>query len=62
MLIENETESAKSLAEETILHGNIDLLPMKALEIMFQTADLVYELHGGVILVSTRQTSRAFSS
>ena len=61
-LIEYETESAKSLAEETILHGKIDLLPMKALEIMFQTADLVYELHGGVILVSTRQTSRAFGS
>lgn len=61
-LIEYETESAKSLAEETILHGKIDLPPMKALEIMFQTADLVYELHGGVILVSTRQTSRAFGS
>ena len=61
-LIEYETESAKSLAEETILHVKIDLPPMKALEIMFQTADLVYELHGGVILVSTRQTSRAFGS
>lgn len=59
-VIEYETESAKSLAEETILHGKIDLPPMKALEIMFQTADLVYELHGGVILVSTRQNSRAF--
>jgi len=61
-LIEYETESAKSLAEETILHGKIDLPPMKALEIMFQTADLAYELQGGVIVVSTRQTTRAFGS
>ncbi|MCZ6500714.1 MAG: FecR family protein [Gammaproteobacteria bacterium] len=59
-VVEYETESAKSLAEETILHGKIDLPPMKALEIMFQTADLVYELHGGIILVSTRQRSQAF--
>ncbi len=59
-VIEYETESAKSLAEETILHGKINLPPMKALEIMFQTADLDYELHGGVILVSTRHRSKAF--
>jgi len=60
--IEYESESARSLAEETILHGKIDLPPMQALEVMLRTSDLVYELHGGVILVSSRQSSQAFGS
>ena len=59
--IEFATDSAKSLAEETILHGSIDLPPMRALEIMFQTSDLSYQLINGVILVSTSQIAQEYA-
>jgi ferric-dicitrate binding protein FerR (iron transport regulator) len=59
--IEFATDSAKFLAEETILHGSIDLPPMRALEIMFQTSDLTYQLINGVILVSTSQIVQAYA-
>jgi len=35
------------------MHGTIDLQPMRALQLMLQTSDLVAEVHTGVIKIDT---------
>lgn len=43
---------AESLAAETELHGDIDIEPMQALELVMQSTDLTSEVMQGTILVS----------
>ena len=50
--IEYGSVAAESLAAETLMHGNIDLEPLRAMELMLQTSDLVPSVRDGVIVVS----------
>jgi hypothetical protein len=40
------------MAAETRLHGNVDLEPLQAMQLMLQTSDLIPSVRDGVILVS----------
>ena len=50
--IEFESIDAETMAAETRMHGNVDLEPLRAMELMLQTSDLVPSVRDGVILVS----------
>ena len=45
--------AAETLARDTVMHGTVDLQPMRALELMLQTSDLVAEVQTGVIKIDT---------
>lgn len=47
--------AAERLARQTTLHGSIDLEPMRALELILQTSDLVPVIRNGEILIRVRQ-------
>lgn len=51
--LEYGSAAAKTLARDTVMHGTIDLQPMRALKLMLQTSDLVAEVHTGVIKIDT---------
>jgi ferric-dicitrate binding protein FerR (iron transport regulator) len=55
--IEFATAAAEELAEQTLLRGNVDLEPMRALELLLKTSDLESETRGGTILVRLRPAS-----
>jgi ferric-dicitrate binding protein FerR (iron transport regulator) len=50
--IEYGSPGAESMAAETRMHGNVDLEPLRAMEVMLQTSDLIARVEDGVILVS----------
>lgn len=50
--IEYDSASSEIAAAQTRMHGNIDLEPLRAMELMLQTSDLTHEIKDGVILVS----------
>ena len=47
-----ETEQARTVAEDTVLHGEIDLPARKALDVVVRSSDLVAELEDGIIEIS----------
>lgn len=49
------SSEAEDLAARTLLRGNVDMEPMRALALMLQTSDLDSEIQGGTILVRLRQ-------
>ena len=51
--LEYGSAAAEILARDTVMHGTVDLQPMRALELMLQTSDLVAEVHTGVIKIDT---------
>ena len=51
--LEYGSEAAETLARDTVMRGTVDLQPMRALELMLQTSDLVAEVHSGVIKIDT---------
>ncbi len=51
--LEYGSAAAETLARDTVMHGAVDLQPMRALELMLQTSDLVAEVHAGVIKIDT---------
>ena len=53
--LEYGSVAAETLARDTVMRGGgtIDLQPMRALELMLQTSDLVAEVHTGVIKIDT---------
>jgi ferric-dicitrate binding protein FerR (iron transport regulator) len=50
--IEYGSVAAETMAAETRLHGNVDLEPLQAMQLMLQTSDLIPSVRDGVILVS----------
>jgi ferric-dicitrate binding protein FerR (iron transport regulator) len=46
---------AEQLAGDTLLRGNVNLEPMRALTVMLQTTDLVSEVNSGTIVVALRK-------
>ncbi|MBT8047545.1 MAG: FecR domain-containing protein [Xanthomonadales bacterium] len=50
-----ESPRAKRVAADTLLRGNVELQPMRALQVMLQTTDLVSEVNAGTIVVALRQ-------
>lgn len=55
--IKYASASAREMARKTRLHGNAELAPLRALEVVLQTSDLVYRLHAGTIVISTRTSA-----
>lgn len=53
--LEYGSVAAETLARDTVMRGGgtIDLQPMRALQLMLQTSDLVAEVHTGVIKIDT---------
>ena len=51
--LEYVSPAAETLARDTVMRGTVDLQPMRALELMLQTSDLVTEVHSGVIKIDT---------
>ena len=51
--LEYGSAAAETMARDTVMHGTVDLQPMRALELMLQTSDLVAEVHTGVIKIDT---------
>jgi len=51
--LEYGSVTAETLARDTVMRGTVDLQPMRALELMLQTSDLVAEVHSGVIKIDT---------
>ena len=51
--LEYVSVAAETLARDTVMRGTVDLRPMRALELMLQTSDLVAEVHTGVIKIDT---------
>lgn len=51
--VEYASPAAQRLADETHLHGDIALEPMKALSLLTQTTDLETDVRAGTIVVST---------
>ena len=49
--LEYGSKAAQTLARDTVMHGTVDLQPMRALDLMLQTSDLVAEVHTGVIKI-----------
>ena len=49
------TRSAEELAHSTLLRGSISLEPMRALELILQTSDLVPVIRNGAIIIGERQ-------
>lgn len=43
---------AESLAADTVMHGTVNLQPMRALELMLETSDLVANVENGIIMVN----------
>lgn len=52
--IEFASPEAEQLAATTLLRGNVELEPMRALGTILQTTDLVSEVHAGAIVVALR--------
>lgn len=53
--IEYESPVAEQVAAETRLHGSVEIEPVRALDVLLQTTDLVSEIRGGAIVVAVRQ-------
>jgi hypothetical protein len=51
--LEYGSVAAETLARDTVMRGTVDLQPMRALELMLQTSDLVAKVHTGVIKIDT---------
>jgi ferric-dicitrate binding protein FerR (iron transport regulator) len=50
--IEYDSAESELAAAQTRLHGNLDLEPLRAMDLMLQTSDLTSSVQDGVILVS----------
>lgn len=49
-----ETDAAKVIAEDTVLHGEVDLPARQAVEVVLRTSDLAADFREGVIQVSIK--------
>jgi ferric-dicitrate binding protein FerR (iron transport regulator) len=54
LAIEYDSDAARSLARETMLHGTVDLPAREALDLVLRTSDLSAEIRDGVIEVSLK--------
>jgi len=57
--IEYGSPEAERLARDTLLRGEVEMEPMRALDLLLQTSDLVPEAIAGVIVISLRAVDRA---
>lgn len=57
--IEYRSPEAEKLARDTLLRGEVDMGPMRALTTLLQTSDLVSEVNAGVIAISLRPGGHA---
>jgi ferric-dicitrate binding protein FerR (iron transport regulator) len=50
--VEYASPQTRISAEQTLLHGSVDIEPLKALDLILQTSDLASEVRDGFIIVS----------